>query len=135
MAPLLAPSWTRAGYKGQLDNAIKKACNLEVDADNLDQPGLQQAMGDNLDQPESQNTMVIVESDSQESLVIAGNLDQPGSQDTLGSQESEINALLNLQLAYSDEYMSGVGEEEEKEEKEIVLLTSDDVYDKSFDSK
>jgi hypothetical protein len=129
----VAPSWTRAGYKGQLDNAIKKACNLEVDADNLDQPGLQQAMGDNLDQPESQNTMVIVESDSQESLVIVGNLDQPGSQDTLGSQESEINALLNLQLAYSDEYMSGVGEEEEEEK--IVLLTSDDVHDKSFDSK
>ena len=92
-------------------------------------------MGDNLDQPESQNTMVIMESDSQESLVIAGNLDQPGSQDTLGSQESEINALLNLQLAYSDEYMSGVGEEEEKGEEEIVLLTSDDVHDKSFDSK
>jgi hypothetical protein len=52
----------------------------------------------------------------------------------LGLQKSEINALLNLQLTYSDEYMSGVGEEEEKEE-EIVLLTSDDVHDKSFDSK
>ena len=92
-------------------------------------------MGDNLDQPESQNTIVIVKSDSQESLVIAGNLDQPGSQDTLGLQKSEINALLNLQLTYSDKYMSGVGEEEEEEEKEIVLLTSDDVHDKSFDSK
>jgi hypothetical protein len=78
-------------------------------------------MSDNLDQAESQNT------DS--------NLDQPGSQDILGSQESEINALLNLQLTYSDEYMSDVGEEEEEEEEEIVLLTSDDVHDKSFDSK
>ena len=68
-------------------------------------------------------------------MIIAGNLDQPGLQDTLGSQESEINALLNLQLIYSDEYMSGVEEEEEEKEEEIVLLTSDDVHDKSFDSK
>ena len=78
--------------------------------------------------------MITVESDSQESLIIAGNLDQPGLQDTLSSQESEINALLNLQLTYSDKYMSDVGEEEEEEE-EIVLLTSDDVHDKSFDNK
>ena len=28
-APLLAPSWTRAGYKGHLKEAVIKACNQE----------------------------------------------------------------------------------------------------------
>jgi len=55
----------------------------------------------------------------------------------ISSQESEIDALLSLQLAYSDEYMSDVGEEEEEKVEEIVLLTGSnyDVYDKSFDSE
>ena len=40
-------------------------------------------------------------------------------------------------MAYSDEYMSDVGEEEEEKVEEIVLLTGSnyDVYDKSFDSE
>ena len=55
----MAPSWTRAGYKGRLKNAIKKACNLDKsdNADNLlDRSDSQaiSAMGNNLDQPESQ---------------------------------------------------------------------------------
>ena len=59
--------------------------------------------------------------DSQDTMVIAG------SQSGL---ESEIDALSILQLAYSDEYMSDVGKEEEEVE-EIVILTSSnpDVHD------
>ena len=69
-------------------------------------------------------------------MVIAGNLNQPGSQDTLvisSGQKSEIDALLSLQLAYSDEYMSDIGEEEEEDVEEVVLLTSSnyDVHDKN----
>jgi hypothetical protein len=115
----LAPRWTRAGYKGRLKNAIKKACDLDKpdNANNLDQPGLQvEAMDDNLDQPDSQDTMVI-----------AGSQDQPDSQDTLAigsGLESEIDALSILQLAYSDEYISDVGIEEEEEVEEVVLTSN-----------
>jgi hypothetical protein len=130
----LAPRWTRAGYNGRLKNAIKKACDLDKpdNANNLDQPGLQVEA-----QPDSQDTMVIAGSqdqpDSQDTLVIAGSQDQPDSQDTLAigsGLESEIDALSILQLAYSDEYISDVGIEEEEEVEEILLTSNNpDVHD------
>jgi hypothetical protein len=130
----LAPRWTRAGYNGRLKNAIKKACDLDKpdNANNLDQPGLQVEA-----QPDSQDTMVIAGSqdqpDSQDTLVIAGSQDQPDSQDTLAigsGLESEIDALSILQLAYSDEYISDVGIEEEEEVEEVVLTSNNpDVHD------
>jgi hypothetical protein len=130
----LAPRWTRAGYNGRLKNAIKKACDLDKpdNANNLDQPGLQVEA-----QPDSQDTMVITgsqdQSDSQDTLVIAGSQDQPDSQDTLvigSGLESEIDALSILQLAYSDEYISDVGIEEEEEVEEVVLTSNNpDVHD------
>jgi hypothetical protein len=130
----LAPRWTRAGYNGRLKNAIKKACDLDKpdNANNLDQPGLQVEA-----QPDSQDTMVIAGSqdqpDSQDTLVIAGSQDQPDSQDTLvigSGLESEIDALSILQLAYSDEYISDVGIEEEEEVEEVVLTSNNpDVHD------
>jgi hypothetical protein len=153
----LAPRWTRAGYKGRLKNAIKKACDLDkpdnannldqpglqVEADNLGQPGLQveadnQVVAVNLDRPDSQAISAMDDNldqpDSQDTMVIAGSQDQPDSQGTLAigsGLESEIDALSILQLAYSDEYMSDVGIEEEEEVEEIVLLTSSnpDVHD------
>jgi len=130
----LAPRWTRAGYNGRLKNAIKKACDLDKpdNANNLDQPGLQVEA-----QPDSQDTMVIAGSqdqpDSQDTLVIAGSQDQPDSQDTLvigSGLESEIDALSILQLAYSDEYISDIGIEEEEEVEEIVLTSNNpDIHD------
>src|SRR6185437_6933452 len=220
-APLLAPRWTRAGYKGRLKNAIKKACDLDkpdnanklnqpiqdeadnlaqpvqveadnlaqpvqveadnlaqpvqveadnlaqpvqVEADNLAQPGLRVEAADNLAQPGlrveaadnlAQPGLRVEAADNlaQPGLRVeaADNLDQSGlrveadnlgmddnldSQDTMviaGSQsglESKIDALSILQLAYSNEYMSDVGKEEEEVE-EIVILTSSnpDVHD------
>ena len=71
--------------------------------------------------------------DSQDTLVIAGSQDQPDSQDTLAigsGLESEIDALSILQLAYSDEYISDVGIEEEEEVEEVVLTSNNpDVHD------
>ena len=145
----MAPRWTRAGYNGRLKNAIKKACDLDKpdNANNLDQPGLQveaqpdsqdtMVIAGSQDQPDSQDTLVIAGSqdqpDSQDTLVIAGSQDQPDSQDTLvigSGLESEIDALSILQLAYSDEYISDVGIEEEEEVEEIVLTSSNpDVHD------
>ena len=131
----MAPRWTRAGYKGRLKNAIKKACDLDKpdNANNLDQPGLQveadnlgqQVVADNLDRPDSQAISAMDDNldqpDSQDTMVIAGSQDQPDSQDTLAigsGLESEIDALSILQLAYSDEYMSDIGKEEEEEVEE-----------------
>ena len=148
----MAPRWTRAGYKGRLKNAIKKACDLDkpdnankldqpvqveadnlaqpgsqVEADNLAQPGLRAEAADNLDlaQPglrvEADNLGMDDNLDSQDTTVIAG------SQSGL---ESEIDALSILQLAYSDEYMSDVGKEEEEVEETVILTSSNpDVHD------
>ena len=90
----MAPRWTRAGYKGRLKNAIKKACDLDkpdnankldqpvqveadsLAADNLAQPGLQVEAADNLAQPglrvEADNLALRVEA--------ADNLAQPDLQ-------------------------------------------------------
>ena len=190
----MAPRWTRAGYKGRLKNAIKKACDLDkpdnankldqpvqVEADNLAQPG-SQVEADNLAQPglqaeaadmaqpglraEAADNLDLAQPglrvEAADNLDLAqpglraeaaDNLDlaQPGlrveadnlgmddnldSQDTTviaGSQsglESEIDALSILQLAYSDEYMSNVGKEEEEVEETVILTSSNpDVHD------
>jgi hypothetical protein len=160
----LAPRWTRAGYKGRLKNAIKKACDLDkpdnankldqpvqVEADNLAQPG-SQVEADNLAQPGLEAKAADMAQPGLRAEA-ADNLDlaQPGlrveadnlgmddnldSQDTTviaGSQsglESEIDALSILQLAYSDEYMSDVGKEEEEVEETVILTSSNpDVHD------
>ena len=85
----MAPRWTCAGYKGRLKNAIKKACDLDkpdnankldqpvqVEADNLAQPG-SQVEADNLAQPGLQ--VEAVDNLAQPGLQVeADNLAQPG---------------------------------------------------------
>ena len=54
LAPLLAPSWTRAGYEGRLKKAVIKACKLSNNQENQHQQPEQQ------EQPASNNELADV---------------------------------------------------------------------------
>lgn len=105
-APLLAPSWARAGYEGRLKKAVNKACKLSDNQENQHQ------------QPEQPER-----SDSNNDLAD----DQPELSDS--NNELTDDVLSVLSRTYNEEEVEEEEremEEEVEEEVEEVMLTSSD---------